>query len=559
VLEAYVHGGRKDLKAAEQALLRGLEREPDSQAAITLLAGLYSDQKDYDNALTRLDELLKRNPKSAAAWMQKGVIYQAKGENSKAKDAYERAIEADPKHGPSLNNLAFMLSEEPGKLEEAFALATRARQAAPANPAIADTLGWINYKRRAFLPARALFAEALETMDVAEIRYHLGITDYALNNEASARENLEIALKGNLDQKLRDDATTRLATLNFNPDTAQPAQLSQVEAAAKRDPSDYLALMRLGLAYRNQKAVEKAQTAFEAASRANPQTSVPLLQLVTLLTGRDNARAYEIARNARKLDPNNPSVALAYGSAALRQNDYQAALVALPEGLNAPEKTDQASYDLCVARYAMGQITPSLEGFQKLATGNGTATQAAKEALTLVKSSGQAPTERLSLAESRLKANPNDLLALVARGEIDEQQGKFKEAAERFGKAVQLSPEFWPAHRRLAYLYSEHLKDDSLALQHATKARQAVPEDAVVAHVLGKVSFRKNDFANALRYFQEVARVTTTSGEPQYWVGVTSLRLQRTNDSKVALTKALELPLAPEMAQDARKVLTTLK
>ncbi len=559
LLEAKVHGARKDMKAAEQALLRGLDREPDSLGAFTLLAGLYSDMRDYSNALVRLDDMIRRNPKSAPAWMQKGVIYQALQENAKAKESYQRAIEANPNHAPALNNLAFMLSEEPGKLDEAFALATRARQAAPSDPSVADTVGWVHYKRRNFVPARALFAEASEKIDIAEVHYHLGLAEYGLGNEQRARESFEKAANGNLNPKLKEDANAHLAVLNFNSATAGPEDVARLEAAAKRDPLDYLVHLRLGLAYEKQKALEKAQTAFETASRANPQTSEPLLHLTRLLSGRDDARAYEIAKNARRLDPNNPSVALAYGTIALRQHDYSAALIALPEGLNASESTPDANYSLAVAQYAMGQLAPALATLQKLAIGNNPPAPAARDALTLINGTGQNAAQRTALAESRLKADPKDLIALAARAEIHEQQGQFKEAASRFEKAVEVSPDFWPARRRLAYIYAERLNDDKSALPHATKVRQVMPEDAVSAHVLGKIAFRRNEFANALRYFQEVARRESATGEPHYLVALTNLRLGRTNDSKTALSKALALPLPTPLSNDAKRLLAELK
>ncbi len=559
VLEATVHGARKDLKAAEAALLRGLETDPDSLAAFTLLAGLYNDLKEYDKALARLDGITQRNPKATAAWVQKGMIYQARHEQAKAKEAYQRAIDANPGYAPALNNLAYILSEEPGKLNEAFALATRARQAAPAQPSIADTLGWVNYKRRNFIAARALFAETAEKLDVAEIHYHLGLADYALANEQSARQSLEKAIKGNLDPKLREDATTRLAILNLEPTSATSAQVAQVESVVERDSSDYLAQLRLGLVYQRQNSFEKARAAFEAASRANPQSSLPLLRLARLQTGRDNARAFEIAKSARKLDPNNSSVALVYGTLALQNRDYSAALVALQEALNAPESSPETAYALAVAQYAMGQTTRAIATLQGVAAaGPGASGQSARDALTLMNSSSVTTPQRLALAETRLKSDRDDFIALVSRAEIDEQQGLFKEAVSRYKKVIELSPNFWPAHRRLAFLYAERLKDDKSALPHATKARQASPDDAVTAHVLGKIAFRRNEFPSALRYFQESATGTLTTGEPHYLVGLTCLRLSRTNDSKAALTKALEMPLPPDIAREAKRLLAEL-
>ena len=46
----------------------------------------------------------------------------------------------------ALNNLAVLYSDDLGQLDKAYDLAKKAREVAPNDPHIADTLGWILYK-----------------------------------------------------------------------------------------------------------------------------------------------------------------------------------------------------------------------------------------------------------------------------------------------------------------------------------------------------------------------------------------------------------------------------
>ena len=65
----------------------------------------------------------------------------------------------------------------------------KARDLRPSDPAIADTLGWINYKRGDYLLALSLFKESVSKFSQnPKIQYHLGKTHAALNNDDEADE-----------------------------------------------------------------------------------------------------------------------------------------------------------------------------------------------------------------------------------------------------------------------------------------------------------------------------------------------------------------------------------
>ena len=96
---------------------------------------------------------------------------------------------------PAANNLAYILSENEGDLERALQLAEAARAAAPEDPRIADTLGWILYKRGDHQRAVGLLKESVTKLpENAEVQYHLGMTHYQLTDHQSARVALNKAL-----------------------------------------------------------------------------------------------------------------------------------------------------------------------------------------------------------------------------------------------------------------------------------------------------------------------------------------------------------------------------
>jgi tetratricopeptide (TPR) repeat protein len=195
VLLGGVHERRREVGEAEKAYMKALELEPAMVSAYLALGQLYAGQERWGQALAKLDEAVKRNPKNVTAHMLRGVIYERRGDTRNAQKAYETALEANPRFAPAANNLAYLYSEHGGDKERALQLAQRAKEAAPQEPRVSDTLGWILYKRGVYPRALTLLKEsAAKLPDHAEIHYHLGMTYAKLGDKESARIALSKAV-----------------------------------------------------------------------------------------------------------------------------------------------------------------------------------------------------------------------------------------------------------------------------------------------------------------------------------------------------------------------------
>jgi tetratricopeptide (TPR) repeat protein len=191
-----VHLTRKEVKQAEAALNRAIEMDPGLTPAYLALSQLYIASKEYDQALARLEEALKVNPGSVSALMLTGMIHQQKGEVPRAQEAYERLLDTKPDFAPAANNLAYIYSEHGGNLDKALELAYRARSAAPDDPHVADTLGWILYKKDKVEQALTSLQLSVNKLpDNAEVQYHLGMALYKQGNLEAAKQALRQALQ----------------------------------------------------------------------------------------------------------------------------------------------------------------------------------------------------------------------------------------------------------------------------------------------------------------------------------------------------------------------------
>ena len=147
----YVARGEPD--QAEGAFLKALALEPGLTDAYLALANLYRASGKYDRALEELDRALKVNPKNLTAHMLSGVVYQQQGKVPEAQRALEQTLALDPRFAPAANNLAFLYAVNGGDRERALQLAQLAKQVAPEEPHISDTLGWILYTRGVYRQA----------------------------------------------------------------------------------------------------------------------------------------------------------------------------------------------------------------------------------------------------------------------------------------------------------------------------------------------------------------------------------------------------------------------
>lgn len=129
---------------------------------------------EYAQARRAIDTVIRYHPDSPDAHLQLGVLHDRRGEVEQAEAAYREAIDVDPNHLKSLNNLAYLLCVRRGQPALAVPYAERAYKLAPLSGTVNDTLGWTYHilgRRDEALPLLRKAAE--EKPDDAEVREHL--------------------------------------------------------------------------------------------------------------------------------------------------------------------------------------------------------------------------------------------------------------------------------------------------------------------------------------------------------------------------------------------------
>lgn len=186
----------KDFGVAEASYKKAAELAPKSTAPYVSLAELYRVQGKMDQAIKEYEEVVAKNPKLVSMQFLLGLIYEQQKNPGKAKALYQSVLKADPKFAPAANNLAYMLAEEGEDLDQALTFAQSAREQVPDDPNIADTLGWVYYKKKAYLKASELLKEAVDKLrDSPVVQYHYGMAQYMNGDRDGAKKSLQAALK----------------------------------------------------------------------------------------------------------------------------------------------------------------------------------------------------------------------------------------------------------------------------------------------------------------------------------------------------------------------------
>ncbi|HEX8984237.1 MAG TPA: tetratricopeptide repeat protein [Bryobacteraceae bacterium] len=173
-----------------------LQARPDAVDIYVRLGETYAAKGDLPAAIRAFDKAKQLRPNDPAAYLQLALLYERSGRPMQARPIYEQILKLQPDHGIALNNLAYLLAENSGDLDEALALAQRARQRMPTNNDVADTLGWIYIKKNLSDNAVSIFRD-LVTKDPARstFRYHLAMALYQRGDKPAARKELLGALE----------------------------------------------------------------------------------------------------------------------------------------------------------------------------------------------------------------------------------------------------------------------------------------------------------------------------------------------------------------------------
>jgi tetratricopeptide (TPR) repeat protein len=180
---------------------------------------LYMSLKDFDKAMRTFQNITDAQPKYSEAYFYQANIMEMTGKRSEAVKLHKKTLEITPEYVPSLNNLAFLYAEGMGNIEDAFGMAQKAKELAPANGSVTDTLGWVLYKKSEFDESIKYLSEAIRYLpEEPSIRYHLGLAYLKKGNTEKAAEQLNNAIRFGKEISFPEIKDAKMAILSMKMD-----------------------------------------------------------------------------------------------------------------------------------------------------------------------------------------------------------------------------------------------------------------------------------------------------------------------------------------------------
>jgi len=192
-----VRAGKFDFAIQTFNKILGQVDQPSKKGDVYLRLGeTYRRKGDANGAIQALQKARESLPDNIVVLSTLGLVLDGAQRRAEARQVYEAVLKLDPNNAVVLNNLAFLLAETGGDLDDALTKAQRAKQLLPNLSEISDTLGWIYLKKNMADNAIDIFKDLVTKQpSQSTYRYHLGMAYSQKGDKTKALEQLRESLK----------------------------------------------------------------------------------------------------------------------------------------------------------------------------------------------------------------------------------------------------------------------------------------------------------------------------------------------------------------------------
>lgn len=220
--------GKTDMALAE--LQKEAAQHPTSAGVQIRIAQLQLKHGHLAEAVQAFQRAQQLAPDSKGLDFAIGNLQDQLGKKPEAIASYRKALAKTPDDPLLLNNLAFMLAETGGNLNEAQQMVSTAIRKAPNLPQLKDTLAWVQLKQHNQAAAlQTLATLTLEHPDDVTFRYHYAVALIDSGNPSAAKLQVETALS----KKPPAELATALRNLLGAPPSSQPEKPPAAPPAEK--------------------------------------------------------------------------------------------------------------------------------------------------------------------------------------------------------------------------------------------------------------------------------------------------------------------------------------
>ena len=191
VREAFVLSKMQRLDEARRLLRNVSVQSADERTQLVLAEGqLLRDAKRHDESYKLLSQALAVAPDSVPLLYDTAMAAERLNQVAVMEKQLRRIIELKPDYAHAYNALGYSLADRNLRLPEALQLIEKARELAPDDAFILDSLGWVHFRLGDLKLAREHLQRAYDVRPDAEVAVHLAEVLWASGEQGGARKLL---------------------------------------------------------------------------------------------------------------------------------------------------------------------------------------------------------------------------------------------------------------------------------------------------------------------------------------------------------------------------------
>ncbi len=533
---AYMLYGRllagTDADRAERAFRSAIENDPDNPRPYSELASFLAQQRDWQGAVSAMEEYLQHVDEDRAAERQLARLLIASDRVDEAVQRLDAVLADDPDDAEALL-LKGAVADEREEQEEAIQLFTRAIQV---DPDYADAYIYrarVHLDRAELDAARQDLEAATDLVATYDARTRLAeLLQQAGSPAAAAREYREIleqygmvpsAVRSLAFLYMNQEEWSRLEALLRDARAAQPGRVDylQIEAAM----------------WRRRNNLSRTVSTLAEAVRMRPD-ALPLRgdYLVALLEDQQYDTVIERTGSAEE-----PTL-LAIRAAALAHKqqtaDAEAAFV------RALQDADAAELGFIVGQIERGfGPQDAAARMETWLAARGDDWRLRSHLGILYQRADQLPQAARLTGEAIELADEDGAKADLCRqlGVIFYQMKDYDRAEGAYKDALALEPENVPALNNLAYMYTDDLDRPDTAMPYAAQAARIQPDDPNVLDTYGWTLAKAGQHRQAEKVLLDALQAGHPTAVIRYHLGWVYEKLGRPRDAERQYAQALEL------------------
>jgi tetratricopeptide (TPR) repeat protein len=463
--EAQIQRRMGNLDKAVLLLKKAIEMDPDSLYLKRELATVYLQNKEGENAIGVLEDILKEHPNDVKSLILYGGIQQVRKNSAEAINAYEKVIALDPKQEKVYSLLGGMYMDA-GKLDQAKRVFDQLIDHFPASHSGHFFLGKIYVEQGKLTDAEKEFQKTLELVpDLLEPRFEL----LKLYNNQNKNENV-VQIYRDILERNPGNVRAAMELGYYHYAHGRTAEAEEIfKKLGQRSISEFEVIIKTIQLYIDKKKYDEGIVILQGMQKAVPESpEIHHILGVAFYGKKENQNALG---HFRKVTPESRFYedAVIHAAFILSENKQNEEAIKL---LKDAEKNEPENAEF---KYYLGTFYEEEEQFEKA---------------------------ELAIQEA-IKLEPDNPRYYFRLGVVYDKSNKKEASMDAMRKVISLDPKHSNALNYLGYTYADLGQNLDEAERLILEALKYKPDDGYITDSLGWVYYKKGEFEKALEYLQK--------------------------------------------------------